>query len=237
VRSASLLVTFPRAAEAAELARVERGLEVGLHLDLVEGRPVSDPSDVPTLVGGDGRFLGLTRLFAGVGAGRVRAAEIGAEVRAQVARARALGTPALAWDSHRHAHLFPLIARVVGAVARDEGARWIRRAWPASRSWKSAALGAATAASAVFFREVPGNDRLVDLTFERPRPDAAWVGLLATLDGVTEVVTHPGPPAGDPADTIAAPRARDLALLTDPILRAGFGDDTVRWRVPPGVVR
>ncbi len=49
VRSTSLLVTFPRAAEAAALARAEPGLEVGLHLDLVEGTPVSYPAAVRTL--------------------------------------------------------------------------------------------------------------------------------------------------------------------------------------------
>lgn len=227
-------MTFPRAPEAAELARAERGLEVGLHLDLVEGTPVSDPSDVPTLVDDDGAFLGLARLFARVATGRVRVAEIATEVRAQASRARDLGTPALAWDSHQHTHLFPLVARVVGGIAREQRVRWLRRAWPLGgpRGWKGTALGLATAASFSFLRTVPGNDRLVDLTFRRPPADPAWVGLLATLEGVVEVVTHPGPAEGDPNDRIATLRARDLALLTDPLLRQALGDDIVRWRLP-----
>ncbi len=234
VRSTSLLVTFPRAAEAAELARAERGLEVGLHLDLVEGAPVSDPSDVPTLVDHDGAFLGLARLFSRVATGRVRAAEIATEVRAQARRARGLGTPALAWDSHQHTHLFPLVARVVGAMAREHGVRWLRRAWPLGglRGGKAIALGLATAASSPFLRGVAGNDRLADLPSHRPSADPAWVGLLATLQGVVEVVAHPGPAHGDPGDRIAALRARDLALLTDPVLRLALGDETVRWRLP-----
>lgn len=234
VHSTSLLVTFPRSAEAAALARAERDLELGVHIDLVEGRPVTDPSRVPTLVDADGRFAGLARLFAGVTAGRVRATEIATEVRAQVARARALGAPALAWDSHRHTHLFPLIARVVGAVAREQGARWLRRASPPRppRSWKPALLALATAGSSVFLRGVPGNDSYVDLTFRRPAPDAAWVGLLATLPGVVEIGTHPGPAEADPHDPIGPLRARDRALLTHPLLRAALGDGAVRWRVP-----
>lgn len=232
VRSTSLLVTMPRAAEAAALARREPALEVGLHLDLVEGTPVSDPADVPTLVDADGRFLGLARLFAGVAGGRVRASEIAIEVRAQVRHARALGTPALAWDSHQHTHLLPQIARVVGALAREEGARWVRRAVPAvSLTAKALALGAATLASAPFLRGSRGGDRLVDLTFTRPAADAAWVARLAHLGGLVEIVAHPGPSVPAAGDRIAPLRASDLALLTDARVRAAL-DGRVRWRVP-----
>ncbi|MDE3112439.1 MAG: ChbG/HpnK family deacetylase [Chloroflexota bacterium] len=232
VRSTSLLVTFPRAAEAAELARGERALEIGLHLDLVEGTPVSDPARVPTLLGPDGRFRGLGPLFAALVTRRVRAEEIAAEVRAQVARARALGTPALAWDSHRHVHLFPLVARVVGALGRELDARWIRRAAPprARVGWKQASLALATVGSAPFFRGVAGNDWYVDLTSERSLPDAARVALLAALPGVGEVTAHPGTRA-DAGDALGARRPRDLALLTDPLLRAALGTDVVRPRV------
>ncbi len=232
VRSTSLLVTFPRSAESAALARCEPDLEVGLHIDLVEGTPVSDPSRVPTLVDGEGRFRGMTELFAGVSTGRVRAGEIAAEVRAQVERARALGTPALAWDSHRHVHLFPLVARVVGALGRELGARWIRRAAPpgARVGWKQTALGIATAGSGPFLRGVPGGDWYLDLTSERRTPDPAWVALLATLGGVGELSAHPGT-AADVGDPLAARRPGDLALLTDPLLRSALGRDVVRWRV------
>src|SRR5204862_5681202 len=113
----------------------------------------------------DGRFVGLTDLGMRLATGRVRATELAMELRAQVGRARALGTPALAWDSHRHVHLFPLVARVVAAVAKEQGARWVRRAtppgWPAA--WKAGLLGVATAGSRLFLRDIPGSDWYVDL--------------------------------------------------------------------------
>ena len=56
VRSSSLLVTFPDGEEAAALARAERDLEIGLHIDLVGGRPASDPAAVASLVDAEGRF-------------------------------------------------------------------------------------------------------------------------------------------------------------------------------------
>ena len=60
VRSTSLLVTFPAAEESAALALAEPDLEVGLHLDLVGGRPASDPATVPSLCDEDGRFYPLS---------------------------------------------------------------------------------------------------------------------------------------------------------------------------------
>jgi predicted glycoside hydrolase/deacetylase ChbG (UPF0249 family) len=232
VRSTSLLVTFPRSEEAAAMARAEPDLEIGLHLDLVEGAPVADPARVRTLVDRDGRFRGLSGLFGGLATRRVHAHEVATEVRAQVERARSLGTPALAWDSHRHVHLFPLVARVVGALGRELGARWIRRAAPpgARVGWKQTALGIATAGSAPFLRGVPGSDWYLDLTSERRVPDAAWVALLATLPGVGELSAHPATAVVD-GDPLGGRRERDLALLTDPLLRSALGRDVVRWRV------
>ena len=146
VRSASLMVTFASAAEAAALARAQPDLEVGLHIDLVGGSPVSDPAAVPSLCDSEGRFFGLAELTRRLVTGRVRPADLAAEVRAQASLARSWGLAVLAWDSHRHVHLLPPVALVVGRVARDEGVRWIRRARP-PRLWsgpKQTALRVAT---------------------------------------------------------------------------------------------
>jgi predicted glycoside hydrolase/deacetylase ChbG (UPF0249 family) len=235
VRSASLVVTFEASAEGAALARPEPDLEVGLHLDLVGGTPVSEPSAVPSLIDPDGRFWPLAEFARRVVTGRIRAAELASEIRAQVARAREWGIAPLAWDSHRHTHLMPPVAGVVGRIARDEGVRWIRRA-RSPRSWtgpKEAALRAATMASALAYRGIGGPSWYIDLSSDRPKLDAAGVALLATYGGVGELGSHPG----YVDDTLGAAdrlveRERDLRLLTDPLLRTALGDETIRWRVP-----
>jgi predicted glycoside hydrolase/deacetylase ChbG (UPF0249 family) len=235
VRSASLLVTFPGAEEAAALARDEPELEVGLHLDLVGGRPISDPVAVRSLVDAEGRFHRLGEFTRRLLSGRVRASELATEIRAQVRRARGLGTPALAWDSHRHVHLMPPVARVVGALARQEGARWVRRARPAAlpRSWKDAVLAMATAASARALRGLPGNDWYCDLTSARGRRDAAAFSAVAARPGVGELGAHPGYVDAQlrAADALLEGRQRDLALLTDPSLRAALAACRLTWRV------
>ena len=235
VRSTSLLVTFASSAEAAALARAEPDLEVGLHIDLVGGGPVSDPAAVPSLCDREGRFFRLAELTRRLVTGRVRPADIAAEVRAQAALARSWGHAALAWDSHRHVHLLPPVALVVGRVARDEGVRWIRRARP-PRSWtgpKEAALRVATFASAPAYRGIGGNRWYVDITSERPRRDAAGIALLAAYGGLGEIGAHPGyvDEALKAADTLVAERADDLEVLTAPLLRTALGSEAVRWRV------
>ncbi len=226
VRSASLIVTAPSAEEAADAALAEPDLEVGLHLDLVGGEPASEPAAVRSLIDRDGRFLGLGRFGRALITGRIRPSEIAAEVRAQARRARGWGIDPVAWDSHRHVHALPLVARVIGAVAREQDVRWLRRPMPAStwRGPKAWTLAAASAAAAPFLRGLGGNDWYVDLSSWGG--DAAAVALLATRSGVGELGAHPGT-----SDDDGLPRRRELAILTDPLLRAAFGDDTVGRRV------
>ncbi len=235
VRSASLLVTFPAAEEAAALALAEPDLEIGLHLDLVGGQPASDPAAVPSLCDEDGHFYPLASFARHVFTGRVRPGELAAELRAQAARARSWGVPALAWDSHRHVHLLPPVAVVVGHVARELGVRWVRRA-RAPRlqpQAKTASLHAASLVSELAFRGISGPAWYVDLTSQRPRLDAAGVALLAAHGGLGELSAHPGYVDDDlrQRDTLLRERGDDLALLTDPLLRAALGGSGVIWRV------
>jgi predicted glycoside hydrolase/deacetylase ChbG (UPF0249 family) len=236
VRSSSLLVTFPDSEAAAGLARAERSLEVGLHIDLVGGHPASDPSTVATLVDANGRFHRLPEFTARLLTGRIRSTEVAAEVRAQVARARSWGIDPLAWDSHRHTHLIPPVARVVARLAREHHVRYLRRATPprVAGAMKAQLLGAASLIDWALLRGIPGNDWFVDLSALPRRPDAAAVALYAAYPGVGEIIAHPGYP--DEAlratgDGLVLQRHDDLRVLTDDLLRSALGD-TIRWRVP-----
>jgi predicted glycoside hydrolase/deacetylase ChbG (UPF0249 family) len=235
VRSSSLLVTFPDSEEAATVARAERDLEVGLHIDLVGGRPAADAGSVRSLVDRDGRFHPLPAFTARLLTGRIRYAEVAAEVRAQVARSRAWGIDPLAWDSHRHTHLIPPITRVIAQLAREHRVRYLRRATPprVAAAAKAQLLGIVSLADRALLRGIPGNDWFVDLSALPRRPDAAAVALYAAYRGVGEIIAHPGYPDDvlrATGDGLVLQRHDDLQVLTDDLVRSALGD-TIRWRV------
>ncbi len=236
VRSSSLLVTFPDAEEAAELARAERDLEIGLHIDLVGGHPAADAGSVRSLVDRDGRFHPLPAFTTRLLTGRIRYAEVAAEVRAQVARSRDWGIDPLAWDSHRHTHLIPPITRVIAQLAREHRVRYLRRAIPprVAAAAKAQLLGLASLVDRAVLRGIPGNDWFVDLSALPRRPDAAAVALYAAYRGVGEIIAHPGYPDDvlrATGDGLVLQRHDDLQVLTDDLVRSALGD-TIRWRVP-----
>lgn len=128
--SVSIFANSPAFEQAAALAlpHVNAGnLQVAVHINLVEGRPVSNPRDVPLLVGERqtfaNNFLGLMKLMHG--SARAEAArQIKTECAAQIERF--LGAfPAergkLNLDSHQHTHMIPLVFDALMAAARDCG--------------------------------------------------------------------------------------------------------------------
>ena len=67
-------------------------LDVGLHLTLVEERPVSETSHVKSLIGNDGRFLPHARHFLKrYILGKIAFSEVYEELNAQICRATAAG--------------------------------------------------------------------------------------------------------------------------------------------------
>lgn len=124
--SASMMVTTPAFAEAAALTREHAPrLGVGLHLNLIAGRPLAA---VPTLSDArTGLFHSLSELARRAFAGRVHADDVRRECDAQLAALAAAGIAPTHVDSHRHAHALPGILPAVLASALAVGVRIVRR--------------------------------------------------------------------------------------------------------------
>jgi hopanoid biosynthesis associated protein HpnK len=125
--AASLMVGAPAAADAAARARRLPKLAVGLHLVLVEGRPTSDPADVPDLVTANGKFrTDMARLGADIffkaGARRQLAREIEAQFAAYAATGLALDHV----NTHKHFHLHPTIADLIVRIGPRFGMKAMR---------------------------------------------------------------------------------------------------------------
>jgi predicted glycoside hydrolase/deacetylase ChbG (UPF0249 family) len=106
------------AAEAAlSAAKAHPGLGVGLHLNIVRGRPLSSPEEIPTLVDGQGRFFNsaLTLLLRSL-SGRISADDAYREYRLQVLYMLERGCVPTHFDGEKHSHL--LLPQAVEAIRR-----------------------------------------------------------------------------------------------------------------------
>lgn len=125
VRSISVNANFPAVGEVSRAVRDFPHASIGIHFNLAVGRPVSSPSEVPSLVDREGRFLDKTFLRALL-TGRIRRDEMRRELRAQVGVLRDLGVTPTHWDGHRNQHLLPGYFEVALEVAREAGIRRMR---------------------------------------------------------------------------------------------------------------
>ena len=235
ITATSLMANAPAFDHAVELAHKTAGLDVGCHLNLVEGRPLSPASAIPSLVNADGQLLGARRLGKRLLTRTASGAEIECECAAQVDRMIAAGIPPTHLDTHQHAHLHPTVATAVARTAQRYGIAWVRRPFesfsPPTRlgNVKRRILAAGLRSSARSF------DRIMAAHGLRC-PDhfsgfvltgaLTVVGLRATLallpDGATELMCHPGYTDAALArlpTSLQAQRQRELEALCDPGVR------------------
>jgi len=209
VTAATLMVSAPATNGAARLARTTPSLDVGVHLVLTYGRPLSDPATVPSLVESDGSFPRDAAAFRGTG--RADRVEALTEYRAQVTRARDLiGRDPTHLDSHHWLHDEPALEWAVAALARDTGMA-VRPHDDAQRD-RLRAIGVRTVD--VYRRDFQHEGHVDVETLERILADIG--------DGVTELGCHPGEPDAElvRTSTYAELRSAELATLIDPRVKA-----------------
>jgi predicted glycoside hydrolase/deacetylase ChbG (UPF0249 family) len=103
-------------------------LGVGVHLTLVDGRPVSKLSRVPTVAPHDAFFARPRDFFASWMRGRIDINEIEEEFDAQVSRLKDAGLPIDHLNTHRHLGFIPAVGRAMEKVAQRHGIPGIRSA-------------------------------------------------------------------------------------------------------------
>lgn len=126
VTSTSLMAGMLGFEEAVRLARTRPTLGVGLHLNFTDGAPVLGAARVPSLVDGEGRFLGYRALTLRLLSGRVRKDELKAEIVGQLERLTRAGIEPTHFDGHRHVHLLPIVFDLVADVAVEAGVKFVR---------------------------------------------------------------------------------------------------------------
>jgi hopanoid biosynthesis associated protein HpnK len=228
--AASLMVAGPAAADAVARARRLPRLRVGLHLVLVEGRPVLPPDQLPDLVDATGHFRSdLARLGFDIFLRPSVRRQVAAEIEAQFMAYRATGLALDHADAHKHFHLHPTVADLMIAIGLRHGLRGLRvpiepgavlaEVEPSTRRslqyvtapW-AALLGRRARRAGL---RVP--DAVFGLAWSGAMTQARLCGLLGRLsDGCTEIYMHPATTGGFAGHAPGYRYADELAALIAP---------------------
>src|SRR6185312_552686 len=230
VSSTTLLANMPAFDDAVRAVREgDATLGVGVHINLVQGRPLAR---VRTLVDArTGMFHALPALVARVLAGRADRDGLGAAREAQIAAVRAAGVNITHVDSHMHTHAIPALWHPISAAAVRAGIRAMR--WPAE-SFRNTPLQPSRLATNVLvalswaaIRRTASPlrypDHFLGISLQGGRDVER--NLLRALDnlapGTTELMMHPGRSDAELAsmDNYTWQRENELAALTSPAVR------------------
>lgn len=226
VTSASLLATGAAFDHAVAIARAAPSLGVGVHLDFVDGRPLTGAR---TLVDDTGRFHTLPQLARRALLGRVDPTAVRDEALAQIGRVRQAGLRITHVDGHRHAHLLPGVWSAVVEAAAQCGIGIVRI--PVERlslssgvraALKALALRAAARVTTTSRGTRHDVDNFIGLSLQgRHHFGTLLVQAIDALPpGVTELMVHPGRAASSlgALDSYRDQREVELrALLSAPV--------------------
>ena len=223
LRSASLMTGAAAADDAIERARRMPGLAVGLHVVVVNGRPVLPPERVPDLVNARGEFsndlVGAgVRFFFRPGA----RAQLAAEIRAQFERFAATGLALDHADAQNHMHVHPTVFGLILRIGREYGLRAVRIPREPFGGTRSIAPWLALMRARARAAGVACNDYAFGVNEAGALTEPRVLEILGRLpDGVTEIFFHPATGAFDGADrgTERFQWAGELAALTSPRVR------------------
>jgi predicted glycoside hydrolase/deacetylase ChbG (UPF0249 family) len=198
VTSATLLVNAPAAEDAADVARQNPGLGIGLHLAFTGLRSTLGLRAIPSLLTAEGLLPPKPEALA-----RVKPEHVLLEARAQLARFRdILGRLPTHFDTHHHAHRLPVVLEAVMVLSWETGLP---------------VRSASAEVQAQLRREGrPTTDRFREDFFG---PGATVEGLCSIIDhleaGTTELMCHPAvvDDALRHGSSYAEPRAAELKAL------------------------
>jgi len=253
VTSASLLVNGEAFAEAVELARVARGLGVGVHLNLNDGPPSAPREAVPSLVNDAGEFEGgPDSLLVKIATRGLSLREVEIEWEAQISKARKAGIEPTHLDGHKHVHMLPGLFEIALRLAKRHGIGAIRVSHEAS-SLRSALSTGKLHAAVVLKQGVQARGLKLLARDARELAERAGVStadyfcgiaqtgeltkegvarLLRNLpEGTTELMCHPGYADNALRKTktrLQASREKELEILTDTEIRNLVASQRIR---------
>jgi chitin disaccharide deacetylase len=228
--STTLMANGDAFEDAVRLAGEVPTLDIGAHLQMVQGPSLSVP----------GRALPetVTQLMLALGDW-----DIERELTAQVEKILAAGIRPTHLDTHKHTHLLPPVLRAVARISKRYGIRWVRK--PVDLAMPAPRASVKTKLAAVVMRQMAGHfDRVLAEHGARATDHFAgfvWTGdytaaelaeLIGRLpEGITEFMCHPGELGEElrvAKTRLKQQRVNELEVLVDPQVKAAIARHGVR---------
>ena len=208
LNTTSLMVAGTAGDDAVRRARRLPQLRVGLHVVVVDGKPLLDPASIPALVDKTGHFskqlvqAGFNFFFNAAARGQLEA-----EIRAQFEAYRATGLPLDHVNAHNHMHLHPTVLDAIIAIGHDYGMNAMRvpkepfgPSWRASQNNLVGRFGNAVLLAPMIARMrsrlraagIAANDFVLGLSDTGHMTRERVAALMRQLpEGATEIYFHP----------------------------------------------
>lgn len=144
VTSSTLMANGRAFHDAVNSAKAAPLLSVGCHVVLIDGEPVLDAKQLPSLTStrsGSSHFRDGVKSFAArVLAGLLDPDEIESEAKAQIHKLQSAGMSVSHVDTHKHTHVFPGVLRPLLRAAKSCGVRAIRNPFGPGKPLRSSEL-------------------------------------------------------------------------------------------------
>jgi predicted glycoside hydrolase/deacetylase ChbG (UPF0249 family) len=226
--STTIMANMPAVNDAIAIAKSTPTLGVGIHLNVLQGKPLSADQSVELLVNESGQFkYSVAQLAAKALASMEICKAIEAELDAQIASVIGKGLKPTHLDSHKHFHCLPLIWCIVCRLAEKFNVPAVRWPWEPDTvcggDWPK--VDFKDKLRALMVRRMAVKCQTIDSRFIKTDiffgvahtgriDDKFWSELGQTqFAGIAEVMTHPGYPKGLEKTRLVEQRQVELKWL------------------------
>ena len=245
VTSTTILANGTAFASAVELVKATPSIGVGVHLNLSDGKPVSPPETVPSIVNDRGEFKGGPEaLLLRVARRNLQLNEVEIEWERQIQKVVNAGIQPTHLDGHKHVHMLPGMFEIVLRLAKRNNIAAVRISHEGSSL--RAALSSGEKQNIPLVMKQGVQARVLKLLARDARALAEAAGIASTdyfcgiaqtgeltiegmkcllqnlPEGTTEMMCHPGfmdKELEESATRLQDSRELEVQILTDPGIR------------------
>lgn len=199
VTSASIMVNGEAFDRAVELSKKNPQLSVGIHLVLVDQKPVLSSYKVLSLINKEGAFFNdYKRFIRKYFWGQIKLSEIRNEFDAQIRKALDSGLDISHINSHQHLHILPGILKVTIELAIKYNIKWIRNSYDLlTRENSIGSIGLAFLAKRgkqkILSGKLRTSDYFLGTAYSGKLNEKGLHKILKILpSGLSELICHPG---------------------------------------------